>query len=232
MSSFIVFSTNDYTVMSSDSLASHKTVGTTTLSTKRLTKLSVLGRGVYAVGIGDENPVFSMLSQLAVELRTIDSYGQLCDSAERLIKCSIRKYPAEDVRIVLVSTRALRHEEDINAGSATSATIIETASELKPRHIPGGNAFEFGIGFLNRMAMNLFNDQDFIDALMTNSQTAASIASALHTFAEEIGSHVGGETNLMVVGEDGHTVMSGYVKYLPAQYLRPAPGVIPVSAFE
>ena len=58
MSSFVVFSASDYTVMSSDSLASHKTVGTATLSTKCLTKLSVLGRDVYAVGIGDENPVF------------------------------------------------------------------------------------------------------------------------------------------------------------------------------
>ena len=108
-----------------------------------------------------------------------------------------------------MSTRSLCYEGDINAGRTTRATIIETASELKPRHIPGGNAFELGIGFLNRIAVNLFNDQDFVDALMTNSQTAASIASALHTFAEEVGSHVGGETNLTVVGEDGHTVMSG-----------------------
>ena len=173
-----------------------------------------------------------MLSQLAVELRTIESYGQLCDSAERLIKSSIRKYPAEDIRIVLVSTRSRRHEEDIETGRATSATLIESPSDFKPTHIPGGNAFEFGIDFLNRMAMNLFNDQDFIDRPMTNSQTAASIADALHTFAEEVGSHVRGETNLMIVGDDGHTVMSGYVKYLPAQYLRPAPGVIPVSEFE
>ena len=61
MSSFIVLSANNYTTMSNDSLA---TFGAGVLSTKRLTKLSVLGRGAYADGIGDENPVFQCCPNL------------------------------------------------------------------------------------------------------------------------------------------------------------------------
>lgn len=228
MSSFIVFSASDYTVMSSDSLVLH---GSTVVSSSRLSKLSVLDRDVYAVGIGDDNPVFSMLSQMAIDMQGMEgnTYEKVFGLAEDLIKKAVNQYPALDVKVALVTTRSLRHEEDVKAGKATSLTLLETASGFQPRHIATGQAFSFGVGFLDRMALNLFQDTEFVNALYRNAPTAASLASALHTFVGEIGSHVGGETNVLVVGEEGHTVVSGYVRYLPAQYLRPAMGVTPIS---
>ena len=229
MSSFIVFSTNDYAVMSSDSLALH---GGAVLSSSRHSKLSVLDRDVYAVGIGDENPVFAMLSQMATDMRNMEvkTYEKVFALAEDLIKKAVDQYPAPDVRVAVVTTRALRHEEDVKAGKATSLTILETAREFQPYRVAGGQAFYFGVGFLDRMAINLFQDQEFVNVLFRNAPTAASLASALHAFVGEVGSHVGGETNVLIIGEEGHTVVSGYARYLPAQHLRPAMGVTPISA--
>lgn len=229
MSMFFVARASKYAVVLSDSMALEEFDPGNFVPVKR-SKIFKVCRNVYAVAIGEWQIYTQALDSFS---RVISGRAQSVSSQDLVNAFAVevvRSYgdfliktgrdPKErtlDVRVCLILSGPLASDEDRNEGFNTSCYLFETARSFEPTRV-SGVAYAYN-DTLSRLALRIFEDPSIVSLREKGPFAMAQILDAIHAFISKLSIYISVDSSIVIIGEDGHTVVKGTLITLPANYL-------------
>jgi len=203
--------------MLTDSMAISETKG---FSATTFSKLFWVAPDVYATGAGRANVYLAALNELAAfrekgySALTPDEIGQFLGDRLRTLASASE---ANDVRVCLLLAGPYVNEADRAENLCTSLYIAETASGFKAKRAPG--AWYVPNAGVNGIVGRMINDEYMQTLIGCGATYMAQAMIGMHRFAASLLHVSSDDANVIAVGSEGYTTISGRVTTLPAPWL-------------
>lgn len=178
----------------------------------------------YAVHAGTWQPALEMLTRLRamiLEGGWSPRWAECCAAMSAIGHDVYGHYQKAfglesfDVRVALVLTGDLRHEQDKAAGRSSSIVLWEVARNFEPVHVVGHLHFG-GDAPLSALATSVLSHEILLSMASQGPLPCAQALLATHALLSRLSTGIGTDANVVVCGADAeHTVIHGTLMSLP-----------------
>jgi len=223
MSAFLIHQELSYLVFLADSLGSKNHFESSNSYPVTAPKLIHVAPCVYAAHAGTLQPAIDMLSDLSIEIEQLytgdvppaNRWSTLTMRMKEIGESVHQKYQgifsvsSFDVRVALVMTGELRHQDDITNKRSSSILLWEVARGFEPLHVTEKLHF-LGSAPLSESATAFLSQPLLLSMLRGGPLPAAQALVAAHAAFCRLSSSISQDANVVIIGEaDEHTVLHG-----------------------